>query len=133
MLLQIILLFLGTECEKIPENVCMAGDRSCMTVKLNDLDDVKTKISWVDYMSDTPVVRREMPIAAKFRNFRDELVYQYYDNRKGGVYLGQIAAGGGFGGSNTYTTHVFYFVTKAGEEVARFTMKAGQLLYIIEP
>lgn len=112
----------------------MAGDRTCMTVDMNGLDDVMQVIPWVSYMSDRPVVKREMPIAAKFRNFRDELVHQYYDGgSRGGTFLGQIAAAGGFGGSNTYTTHVFYFVTKAGEEVARFTMKAGQLLYIIEP
>ena len=59
------------------EEVCMAGDRSCIVVDSDGLDGVMKEYSWVSYMSDTPVRKREMPIAAKFRNFRDELVYQY--------------------------------------------------------
>eukprot|EP00493_Phyllostaurus_siculus_P000215 UN00217 len=97
MMLQLVLLFLASV--SIKEETCMAGDRTCMTVDMNGLDDVMQVIPWVSYMSDRPVVKREMPIAAKFRNFRDELVYQYYDGgSRGGTFLGQIAAAGGFGG-----------------------------------
>jgi len=131
MRLYLLLIFLVGFSEK---ETCSAKDRSCAVDDLNGLDVVKAKYSWVDYISPKPVVKREMPIAAKFRNFRNELVYEYYDNgTPEGTFLGQIAPNGGFGGSNTYTTHVFYFKNKQGKEVARFTMTAGQLMYIIPP
>lgn len=74
--------------------------------------------------------RRERPMSAKFVNLLNEPLKQYWDDGspegkyQGGIHFGESTHG-------TFTTHKFFFKTRAGREVGRFTMDDDVPMYII--
>jgi len=101
---------------------------------LDDLD--PDKFWYADYYK--PSQRRDgnSALGAKFRNFRNQRLYKYWDNGSPeGVYNGFLEPLG-FGATNSYIGHTFIYRDKKwpdGEEIARHTMELGKNIYIIPP
>eukprot|EP00494_Astrolonche_serrata_P005238 UN05254 len=90
-------------------------------------------IPYVSYQYDEPRIIEAAPMSAKFRNFRDETLYQYWDDgTEEGVYTGKIPPLA-YQNSNTYVTHTFIYRDTEGKEVVRFTMTPGVFYYVVPP
>jgi len=101
---------------------------------LDDLD--KEKFWYADYYLPSQRRAGGNALGAKFRNFRNERLYKYWDNGSPeGVYNGFIEPLG-FGATNTYVGHTFIYRDKKwpdGKEITRHTMENGKNIYIIPP
>lgn len=101
---------------------------------LDDLD--REKFWYADYYSQSQRAAGNRAMGAKFRNFRNQRLYKYYDNgTPEGAYNGFIEPLG-FSATNSYQGHTFIFRDKkwpSGEEITRITMQKGKYIYIIPP
>jgi len=101
---------------------------------LDDLD--REKFWYADYYTNGQRRAGSRAMGAKFRNFRNQRLYKYWDNgRPGGVFNGFLEKMG-FGATNTYEGHTFIYRDQKypdGQEIARITMEHGKYIYIIPP
>uniref|UniRef100_A0A7S3LIY1 Fe2OG dioxygenase domain-containing protein n=1 Tax=Aplanochytrium stocchinoi TaxID=215587 RepID=A0A7S3LIY1_9STRA len=97
--------------------------------------DVVKENPYINYLPGPPMgERRERAMGAKFRNFLNHTLTQWWDDGSDtGVFSGVIRADAD-STTNTYTTHVFHFRRKdTNELVASFTMNDDNFLYVIGP
>jgi prolyl 4-hydroxylase len=76
--------------------------------------------------------KKSYSVAAKFRCLLPACDY-YYDDGKGGSFQGTLNGWGKETTTNSYAGHVFFFTEKGdkSKEVARFTIKENQFLYVV--
>jgi len=129
----------GRSCPSTSSSSCSSvyidDGRSRPEMSLEELGK-KTSAKEIKYMRSGPSPRNShgASMGVKFRNFRrSKLELRWDDGTKEGTYSGVVNAMGRTA-TMTYQSHRFLFLEpKTRENVASFTMTAGQHLYVIEP